>query len=109
MQRAVYGLLLSSRHIATCKLNPLPVMPLLLGGHGIIIVVFSLAAAALHKALFLGDDSVRNKQGGEAVTAPFSFFNSAMKAFACVPSCGNNKINQLGGRLWVQTRKVTCL
>jgi hypothetical protein len=56
----VYRLVLFSRCIAVCKLNPLPVMLLLLGGHGIIITVSALAAVALCKALFLADDGVRN-------------------------------------------------
>ena len=60
MQRAVYRLVLSSRCIAVCKLNPLPAMPLLLGGHGIIIAVSALAATALCKALFSADDGVMN-------------------------------------------------
>jgi hypothetical protein len=63
MQRAVYRLLSSSRHIATCKLNPLPAMPLPLGGCGIIFTVFSLAAAALHKESFSAVDGVRNEEG----------------------------------------------
>jgi hypothetical protein len=37
-------------------------MLLPLGGRGIIIVVFSLAAAALHKASFSTDDGVRNER-----------------------------------------------
>jgi hypothetical protein len=37
-------------------------MLLLLGGHGIIIMVFSLAAAALRKASFSTDDGVRNER-----------------------------------------------
>jgi hypothetical protein len=65
----------SSRRIAICKLNPLPATPLPLGGRGIIIAVFSLAAAALRKASFSADDGVRNERGRETVTAPFSFFN----------------------------------
>jgi len=44
-----------------CKLKLLLATPLLLGGHGIIIIMFSLAAVALHKALFSADDGVRNK------------------------------------------------
>jgi hypothetical protein len=59
-QRAVYRLVLSSRCIAVCKLNPLPVTLLLLGGRGIILAVSTLAAAALHKASFSADDGVRN-------------------------------------------------
>jgi hypothetical protein len=43
-------------------LNPLPATPLLLGGHGIIITVFSLAAVALRKASFSTDDGVRNER-----------------------------------------------
>ena len=62
-RRAVYRLLLSSRRIDICKLNPLPATPLLLGGRGIIIAVFSLAAAALRKALFSADDGVRDEEG----------------------------------------------
>ena len=60
-------------------------MPLPLGGRGIIIAVFSLAAATLRKASFSADDSVRNERGGETVTAPCSFFNRASSAFAGVP------------------------
>jgi len=56
-------------------LNPLPATPLLLGGRGIIISVFSLAAAALHKASFSADGGVRNERGRETMTAPFNFFN----------------------------------
>jgi hypothetical protein len=67
-------------------LNPLLATPLPLGGRGIIFAVFSLAAVALCKVSFLADDGVRNEQGGEAVTVPSSFFNSASKAFSCVPS-----------------------
>jgi hypothetical protein len=37
-------------------------MLLLLGGHGIIIAVFSLVAAALCKASFSADDGVRNER-----------------------------------------------
>jgi hypothetical protein len=44
-----------------CKLNLLPVTLLLLGGCGIIIVVFSLAAAALRKASFSANNGVRNE------------------------------------------------
>ena len=61
-RRAVYRSLSSSRRIAICKLNPLPATPLLLGGRGIIIAVFSLAAAALRKASFSADDGVRNER-----------------------------------------------
>jgi hypothetical protein len=56
-------------------LNPLPATPLPLGGRGIIIAVFSLAAAALRKASFSADDGVRNERGRETVIAPLSFFN----------------------------------
>jgi hypothetical protein len=59
-RRAVYRSVLSSRRIAVCKLNPLPATPLPLGGRGIIIAGFSLAAAALRKASFSADDGVRN-------------------------------------------------
>jgi hypothetical protein len=44
-------------------LNPLLVTPLLLGGHGIIFAVFSLAAVALRKASFSAVDGVRNEEG----------------------------------------------
>jgi hypothetical protein len=74
-RRAVYRLVLSSRRIAVCKLNPLPATPLPLGGRGIIIAVSSLAATALRKALFSADDGVRNVRRREMVTTPFSFFN----------------------------------
>ena len=84
--RAVYRLVLSSRCIAVCKLNPLPATPLPLGGCGIIITVSALAAAALRKASFSADDGVRNVWRREMVTAPFSFFNWASKAFTDVPS-----------------------
>jgi hypothetical protein len=63
MRRAVYRLLSSSRHITTCKLNPLLVTLLLLGGCGIIFMGFSLAAVALHKALFSAVDGVKNEEG----------------------------------------------
>jgi hypothetical protein len=43
-------------------LNPLPATLIPLGGHGIIMAVFSLAAAALCKALFSTDDGVRNER-----------------------------------------------
>jgi hypothetical protein len=44
-------------------LNPLLVMPLPLGGCGIMFMVaFYLANAALHKALFPADDCVRHEQ-----------------------------------------------
>jgi hypothetical protein len=56
-------------------LNPLPATPLPLGGRGIIIAVFSLAATALRKASFSADDGVRNVQRRKTVTASFSFFN----------------------------------
>jgi len=61
-------------------------MLLPLGGHGIIIIVFSLAAVALCKALFSADDGVRNEWRRGTVTTPFSFFNCASMAFAGVPS-----------------------
>jgi hypothetical protein len=44
-------------------LNPLPATPLPLDGHGIIIVVFALAAAAFHKASFSANEGVRDEQG----------------------------------------------
>jgi len=69
-----------------CKLKLLPVTLLPLGGCGIIIIVFSLAAVALHKASLLVDDGVRNEWRRETVTTPFSFFNCASMAFAGVPS-----------------------
>jgi len=61
-------------------------MVLPLGGHGIIIIVFSLAAVALHKASFSADDGVRNEWRRETATTPFSPFNCASMAFAGVPS-----------------------